>query len=189
MIHKKQTEYLACWLSDSTVRGCFNETLSKKCLLLSFVFLSLTGVNKGVSEQDSDLVVVGTQELCNYSFVLGKQILQQSYQSDHQYWFFDHQKEFKLHKIKFPHIDLPWRCSERQKQYQSLAAQHTQRTVQSYQIPIYIWKSTSKSNASSLTFRELSAILGIYLKFSTELNMEQFWSDGWVSTQCIGSWN
>ena len=78
-------------------------------------------------------------------------------------------------------MELPWRCSERQKQYQSLAAQHTQRTVQSYQIPIYIWKSTSKSNASSLTFRELSAILGIYLKFSTELNMEQFWSDGWVS--------
>ena len=80
MIHKKQTEYLACWLSDSTVRGCFNETLSNKCLLLSFVFLSLTWVNKGVSEQDSDLVVVGTQELCNYSFMLGKQILQQSYQ-------------------------------------------------------------------------------------------------------------
>jgi len=37
-------------------------------------------VNKGVSEQDSDLIVVGTQELCNYSFMLGKQILQQSYQ-------------------------------------------------------------------------------------------------------------
>jgi hypothetical protein len=133
----------------------------------SAVFLLLTWA-KVYFRTSSDLLVVGTQELCDYSFVLGKQILQQSYQERSSILILQPSVGVQITQKKHAHMDLPWRCLEHLKQYQSLAAQHTQRTVQSYQISICIWKSTSKSNAWNFTFRKPSAIVEVYLKFSTE---------------------